>query len=102
MILIFGHFVIPFLIFISRNAKRNLIISACICFWLLIMHYIDLYWLISPNVDPNQVNFNYSDLFCFLGMGGIFLGHYLYQISKNPIMPLKDPRLKESLHFENA
>ena len=99
-----GHFALPFIFFISRNMKRNLFTQGFIVIWLIVMHYLDMYWLISPNIDPNHFKIAYTDIFCFLGMGGIFIGFYLYYLSRSALIPMGDPRLKlhVSLHLKNA
>ncbi|MGH2574580.1 MAG: quinol:cytochrome C oxidoreductase, partial [Ignavibacteria bacterium] len=46
--LLFVHFIIPFLVLISRNAKTNLKTLKIMSVWMLFAHMLDLYWLIMP------------------------------------------------------
>ena len=32
-----------------------------------------------------------------IGLGGIWLAYFLYQLEKRPLMPLHDPHLEEAL-----
>ena len=46
-----GHFGIPFILCMSRHVKRNLTTHGIMAGWLLIMHFVDIYWLIKPMGD---------------------------------------------------
>ncbi|HTN03156.1 quinol:cytochrome C oxidoreductase [Planctellipticum variicoloris] len=105
LILILGHFAIPFVGFVSRYAKRN---ASTLVFWsalLLVMQWVDLYWLIYPNfIDKGQFQsppIPFVELAALVGVGGVWLGGILYFVGDKPLIPLKDPRLAESLAFHN-
>ena len=100
--LLFGHFLIPFPGLMSRHIKRR---GATLGFWatfLLIMHAVDLYWLIMPSLGGDTVPFSILDITCWLGIGGIYIASFGYLAKGTALVPLKDPRLAESLAFENA
>lgn len=48
--LLIFHFVLPFLLLITRQAKRVLPFLAFMCGWVLVMHWIDLFWLAMPTI----------------------------------------------------
>ena len=101
ILLAVGHFVVPFFFLMSRHIKRNpitLVIGAC---WLLGMHYLDLFWMIMPNVYHGNASFGLSEILSFVGVGGVFVGAFTFLLSRAPLIPVKDPRLPESLAFEN-
>ena len=50
--LIFGHFVIPFGALLSRSLKRNRARLALVAFWILLVHAVDIYWLMVPTLSP--------------------------------------------------
>ncbi len=50
MTLLFGHLLIPFAGLLSRHVKRNLTLLGFWAGWLLVMHWVDLYWLIMPEM----------------------------------------------------
>ena len=101
LVLVIGHFAIPFVLFMSRHAKRNLTFHACIAIWLIGMHFLDLYWIIMPTVFKKGVSFNFLDITLFLGMGGIYFSVFFKSLSKINLIPIKDPRLDESVNFHN-
>jgi hypothetical protein len=99
--LIVGHFLVPFLALMSRNVKRRLTLLVAGAGWMLFMHYVDLTWLIRPAHSPGIVPLSLMDLATFLGIGGIFGAALLRRLSAHALVPTNDPRLPESLSFEN-
>ncbi len=102
ILLLVGHVFIPILILVSRNVKRNLGSLGFFAFWIMLMHALDLYWIIMPNTDVLDVNIGFSDMLVFFGMAAMFFGVYILILCRHAIMPIKDPYLKNSLDFENA
>lgn len=102
LILIFGHFVIPFLILIFRATKRNLIVLKIMAVWVLFMHYIDIYWIIMPTYHHHGVHFSWMDAVTFVGIGGIFLSLFWRQLSTKPIVPVNDVTLQKSFDLKNV
>ncbi|MCA8988452.1 MAG: quinol:cytochrome C oxidoreductase [Planctomycetaceae bacterium] len=101
MILICGHFVIPFLGLMSRTVKRN---PSKLLFWavfLLTMCWIDLYWLIIPEVSPENPALSLLDLTSLVGIAGITLAGILKLSDQVSLLARKDPRIQESLSFHN-
>ncbi len=100
--LMWGHFGIPFLFLMSRHIKRRPATLVLGSVWMLLMHYLDLYWLIMPNRHTEGVHFGLLDLSTLLGIGGLFLAVIGWQLRRRALIPVRDPRLAESLAFENA
>ncbi len=101
-ILLFGHFLLPFFFLMSRHMKRNpttLVIGAV---WLLVMHYVDLYWMVMPNVYHGNAHFGPVEVLSMIGVGGAFFAAFGLAMGRNLIVPVKDPRLPESLAFDNG
>lgn len=97
-----GHFVVPFFIGLNRTIKRIPATLFFLAMWMLMMHFIDLYWLVMPNLHAHEVHFALVDFTTLLGVGGLFLGVFTLATKKAALVAHKDPRLKESLRFENA
>lgn len=102
LILIFGHFIIPFFGLLSRYPKRRKPLLAFWAGWILVMHWIDLYWLVMPEFSPNGVPLHLVDFGCLAGLGGLYLANLARLARGRALVPVKDPRLGESLTFENA
>lgn len=97
-----GHFVLPFFFLLIRDVKRRRITLVAVSCWLLVMHYVDLYWLVMPNFHHEAPNLNPLDLTAVIGVGGVFVAVLATIMRRRPLVPVKDPRLAESLLFENA
>ncbi len=102
LVLIFGHFLLPFLGLVSRYAKRHRALLGLWAAWILLMHWVDLYWLVMPEISPAGPPLALLDLTCLLGVGGIWLATIALVAGQRSLVPTKDPRLNEALTFENA
>lgn len=100
-LLLVAHFVIPFFGLMSRHVKRNKRTLGFWAVWILAVHYVDLFWLIYPNGTP-EVPFGAIDVLCLVGVLGLFVGVSAWRAQRVPLIPTGDPRLKDSLAFENA
>jgi hypothetical protein len=103
-----GHFFIPFFALMSRVLKRVKLILTINCLWIMVVHLADIYWLImpayhDPHVEegPPFFSVTLSDALALLGIASVFFGAFLYVLSRRKILAVGDPRLKESLAFEN-
>jgi len=96
-LLIFGHFVAPFVLLISRVQKRALPWLQVMCFWLLFMHIVDLYWFVLPQAGAFQVQL--ADIGALLFVSGVFFTYVFWQLGKVPLVPVGDPRLQRSHHL---
>ena len=134
LLLLFGHFVGPFVILISRHPKRRAATLAGAAAWMLFMHIVDIFWLVMPRVpsaihhaasyrelahevaanmaigrgnpgfDPAlDVGFGWSlyDIALVAGMLGLLAMGTFMKLAGVALIPERDPRLHESLAFEN-
>lgn len=99
--LIFGHFCFPFVFLMSRHVKRARGTLAMAAVFLLVMHWIDLHWIIMPTHRPHGPHLTGVDFSTLVGIGALFLGVFTGFLQKTPLLPLRDPRLQESLKFVN-
>lgn len=99
-ILLACHFAIPFFGLMSRHVKRNRKTLAFWAVWLLVIEYVDLYWLVMPSLHPD-IEPSLVDLLAWVGATGVFLGAAALRARGKNLVPTKDPRLADSLAFEN-
>jgi len=104
LLLLVGHFILPFLYLLPRTVKRNPIALGAGAVLMLFMHYVDLYWLVMPTGDPHA---SLAPATLLVDLGGLVLpiGVLLLVIAlraaKGPLFPIKDPRLAETYKAEN-
>ncbi len=96
-----AHFTIPFIFLMPKNMKRNPKILSFWAIWILVMHWVDLYWNIQPNLYPDGAGFSWMDVTSMIGIGSIFLYFFWKNLSKNPILTLKDRKLGKSVNYVN-
>ena len=101
LLLAAGHFVIPFFFFMPRSIKRRPALLAAGAAWMLAMHAVDVYWLVMPVQRPSGIAFGLADIGAFLAVGGFFAAAVGFRMLGAPLIPVGDPRLPESLSFEN-
>ena len=99
--LLLGHFVLPFGGLISRHVKRHRVGLSFWAVFLLVMHGVDLFWLIMPSLEHQGPKLMLVDLLCWVGIGGLFVANFAYTARGRLLLPKGDPRLAESLAFEN-
>lgn len=98
LILPAGHFAIPFVLLMSRPTKRNMKFLSFMCVWLLVMHFIDLHWLVLPNFHHEGFDLSWMDITTLFAFVGIFFGILGKKLMKQALIPLNDPDLEASLH----
>lgn len=95
---LFGRFVIPFLVLLPKWTKSNTKIITTISLLILASHLVELYWIVMPVLDHHGFHFNWMTITSFLGLGGIFFGLFFYRFKQNKMIPVKDPKLEQSLN----
>ena len=114
IILIFGHFVIPFLVLIFNRLKRNRSVLAVISFLILVMHWLDMYWMVMPTyfrdshgyIEMDKLNdlsiISWTDFSLFIAMGGVLLGVFWKIFKSRPIVASNDPAYEQSVTKEES
>ena len=101
MLIVFGHFVIPFLALLRIDSKLSLPVIIPVCLWAWLMHYCDMSFNVMPILRPHGFELSLLDIGCWLFIGGVFATFWLKNFVKFNPYPIKDPRLGEALgvHF---
>lgn len=102
LFLMAGHFVAPFFYLMGRSVKRNGATLAVGGAWILLMHFVDLYWQVMPTLHPEGLRPSLLDVAALMTVGGCFVATASWLMRRHALVPLRDPRLAESLAFENA
>lgn len=99
MVIIFGHFFLPFLATLRIDLKLTFWWMVPLCAWTWVMHYVDIAFNIHPTANPNGYPFQWAwlDLACAALIGGVLLKAFLKAFAAHPPYPLKDPRLGEAM-----
>ncbi len=98
MALLSLKFIVPFLALLPRGAKRNPSHLILVCSLVLIMQYVDVYWMVYPNFFDGEVKFGFMEITMLLGFLGLFLLCLQKFLSEHNLVAIKEPRLEEALH----
>ncbi len=105
--IVIGHFIAPFVALLSQARKKKPAVMVGICFWVIFMHLVDMYWNVIPERGPSLgigwwVDRAWiQDLAALLGVAGTMGFFFLRSLSKYSLYPWRDPRLIESVNVVN-
>jgi hypothetical protein len=102
LVLIFGQFFIPFGALLSRSLKRDRRKLAAVAIWILVIHYVDIYWLILPTLSPDSLGFHWTSITAFLGIGLLAVSFTVWRLRGRFMVPVKDPYLADSLGYRQS
>ena len=108
--LLLFHFVVPFLLLLSRQTKRTPDRIAIIAAWILFIRYADLFMMVTPEFASSGENLHllagehqshffihWLDAAAPLAIGGLWLWMFFTQLRQRPMLAMGDPYLRESL-----
>jgi MFS family permease len=110
LFLVIFHFAVPWLLLLSRDRKRNPYRLVWVAVWMLVMRYLDIYILITPEFASTGENLHmltgeheshffvhWLDLAAPLAIGGLWLWMFFTQLAQRPLFALGDPYLREAM-----
>ena len=115
VVLVFGHFVVPFVVLLQAWLKKNPKLLSIVCAYTLVMHILDHYIIVIPersvslmNMLPEYKNVTTSipgafwgDILAFLTVGSGFVFFYLRALTQTATYPHRDPRILETANVSN-
>jgi hypothetical protein len=94
LLLVILGFFLPFFLLLFRNVKRKTRSLLIVALLILLMRLVDMYWTILPAFGGGKIHLSWMDVALPLGMGGIWLAYFLWQLQRMPILPVHDPRME--------
>jgi hypothetical protein len=95
--LIVFHFFLPFTMLLMRAIKDRPRTIAIVTVIILIMRFVDIYWLVVPAHHAEHFYFSWITLFAFLGIGGLWLAAFLWQLKGQTIIPIHETWVDEAI-----
>jgi len=103
LILLIGHFCLPFCLLLSQDLKRNPRTLAWIAIFIVVVHMVDVFSLVEANfptfqnpIDPH-FTMSWLDVTAPIGFGGLWLAMFFRFLPGMPLLPLGAPDLKKAL-----
>jgi len=95
---LFLNFVFPFLLLMTRDAKRQSSMLKVVCPIILLGHWFDFYNLVTPGVMQEKGGIGFLEIGMTLIFAAGFLFVVLSSLAKAPLVAKHDPLMEESLH----
>ena len=103
--LVILHFALPFLLLLRQDLKRKIATISTLALFILVIRWLDLFYLISPNPRiethgaslPLLSSFSWMDIVAPIAIGGIWLWYFFGQLAKRPLVPPMDPFLERAI-----
>jgi hypothetical protein len=94
------HFIVPFFILLSRDLKRSPRGLAVMAIWVLVIHYVDVYWVVMPALHHGAPHPHWTDLTALVGIGAAGVAFVAWRLGGQLPVPVGDPYLEESLRYD--
>lgn len=101
---LFLNFFFPFLVLMTRGAKRLSIMLKIVCVVVILGHWFDFYMITTPPVLGQDGGLDGIFLFLELGLGMVFVGVFLFMVltalAKLNLIAKNHPMIEESVHHD--
>jgi hypothetical protein len=89
LILVVFQFAVPFVLLLSRPFKQDIRRLVWLAAWIMVMRYLDLFWIIEPNFS-RTLNLTLADVVVPVAIGGIWLACFFRNLNSLPLLPAYD------------
>jgi hypothetical protein len=96
VLVVLFHFALPFFVLLSRDVKRRAGRLAMLSLGLVVVRMLDVFWLVMPAFSPGRLTVHGLDVAALVGVGGLWVATFLWQLETRPLVPLRDPSLMEA------
>jgi hypothetical protein len=97
LLLVLAHFVVPFLLLLSRPLKREPEVLVKVAIGIVVVRVVDLFWLIAPQFHQEHLSISWMDIVLPLALSAIWIACFLWQLRGRAVLPIHDPQFTEAL-----
>jgi len=94
--LVVFEFAVPFVLLLSRPFKRDIRRLVRLAVWIMVMRYLDLFWIIEPNFSTT-LTVTLADVVVPVAIGGFWLAYFSHNLNSLPLLPAYDVSANEVL-----
>jgi hypothetical protein len=91
------HFFVPFFLLLLRFVKKNPRRLRALALWIILMRILDVFWIVEPAFRQRGLEVYWTDLVALIGLGGIWLAVFIWNLKSRPLLASHDPRDTYSL-----
>jgi hypothetical protein len=93
------HFAVPFFLLLMRDVKHDPTALAQVAGLLLFMQLVFQYYQVMPAFGDNSIAGHWMDFLTPLGLGGLWLAYFLWQLPQEVLLPRHDVNQEAAQHF---
>lgn len=93
------HFFLPFFLLLFRPVKKHATALTTMAAMLFLLHIVSIYWLVMPSLHQTGLVVSWLDFAAPLGIGGIWVGVFLWVLKGAPLLPQQDPGLQFAFKY---
>jgi len=102
LLLVIFHFALPFLLLLSRDLKRNARLLGSLAGAMLLVRFVDLFWLVGPDLtaqghEAAGLTLHWLDVAAPMGIGGLWLYWFARQLRGRPLLPVGEREIRDLL-----
>ena len=98
-LIVMFHFVVPFFLLLVRPVKRSSAAVAWIAGAILFMQWLFMYYQVIPGLSAATLSQHWMDALVPIGIGGIWLAHFIGRLHSCPLLPLHDYNREAALRL---
>jgi hypothetical protein len=91
------HFFLPFFLLLQRFVKKHASRLRTLAIWIIIMRMLDVFWIVEPAFRQRGLEVYWTDFVALIGVGGIWLAYFIWNLKSRPLLASHDPRDTYSL-----
>lgn len=101
LLLVVLHFVLPFVLLLSRDLKRDPRLLGAVAAGILFARLLDLFWIVAPDMTGHGLETGFAlhwlDVAAPIGVGGVWLAFFAWQLKDRSLIPVGEPEIQELL-----
>jgi len=92
------YFLLPFLMLLLRDVKRNPNRLRVVALLILCMSFAHQIWMVGPVYSPGHFFVSWMAFAALAGIGGLWLALFFRQLQARPLVAFHDPSMQDALH----
>ena len=96
VVVLVGHFVLPFILLLSRDLKRHGRVLSRVAFLVLLMRIIDFVWTIGP-IFRHDYTLHWMDFAMVVAFAAPWLFLFYRNLGSRSLVPANDPYFKDAV-----
>jgi hypothetical protein len=99
LLIVFGHFILPFCLLLSADLKRRPRLLARVAWFIIAIRLVDVIWLVSPSFNQHGMSIatSLANVGIPLALAGVWVMLFAGRLTSHALVPVNDPYFKQML-----